>query len=114
MCQRYRIASVLPQNRPGRRTCHHVQSLAPVVPDRCYPRQKISGCTYPAVAEYNIARRHMEFSHVRAQRVTKSKLHMAADMQICKTCNGADELAIRTLLCDELRTKSNTTLQSFI
>ena len=36
------------------------------------------------------------------QRV-KSKLHMAAGRQGCKTCNGADALAVRTLLRENCR-----------
>ena len=64
------------------------------------PKMSAWGCVYLAVAEYNIARLHNIDVGTLAHPSTASESKHGSH-QSYKTCSGADELAIRTLLHDE-------------
>ena len=74
--------------------------------DRCYSssRQKISGYAHLSVAERSIAGRHdidVGTLAVGAHAASDKIEDVHGSRQSCETCNGANELAAQTLLCDE-------------
>ena len=70
--------------------------------DRCYPRQKISGATYLAVAEYNFAEHRSSPHGILARPSTASDEIKAAygSCQSFKTCNSTNKLTVLTSLCE--------------
>ena len=73
--------------------------------------QKLSGCVYLAVNTTSLVALEVDANEGVTNNVPQQVKIKAAygSRQSYKTCNGADVVTVRILLCDEARTESNTT-----